>query len=271
MDNATAGAGIADGFQLTVNGSVYRFEFENANSLGLTNAGHIPIAFTNGTSQLGVANAITNAINNANILKANGMPIVAKTLSGSRVQIDTTGDTTLTYLGGQWNAANGGNTLALNGKYTFQGTAGVTGGNVQVLFEPNANFSSSNVAASIQAAINASTLPGLGITASIPAGSSGRVQLNGPDVAFVTAITGLGLEAPVGVGNDTVKQHEDLVAASSDIRCMSIRTRCCPNMGQPAQVRWNFPSPSKGTCSVTLPARNAARIMRSKGFTSTTS
>jgi hypothetical protein len=212
VDNSTIG--VADGFKITANGTDYLFEFENPNSPGLLGTGHIKVDVTDGSSQLGVANAMVAAINAA-------IPgIFAKTLSGARVQIDTTGNTTVVYAGGQWQTAvGGGNTivpvapppLGSVAKYSAVGDAQpLAPGNVQVRYEPSANFISSDVALRIQAAINSSPLAP-STTATIPAGSSGRVQLNGIDVDLTSTVAGLQLELPVGTGNDTIKQHEDLL------------------------------------------------------------
>jgi hypothetical protein len=134
------------------------------------------------------------------------------------VQIDTTGNATVTFAAGTWDAAvGGGNTLVPTaGKYTTAGTPGVAGGNEQVTFEPSSTFRADQMADRMEVAINASSL-NLVLTASTGAvgqADQRRVRLVGPDVMLATSIPGMSLELAVGAGtiaNDVVKTHEDLV------------------------------------------------------------
>jgi hypothetical protein len=143
VDNTTApGVGTAEGFQISVNGNPpVRFEFDiEAPAAELVNASHVRIPYTTGFSQLAIAKAIVTAINGS------GLGIVAKVLSGSRVQIDTTGNATVTFAAGLWNAAVGGGNVLLPtgfGKYSTVGLPGVAApGGV-----PNRSFSATPTSA----------------------------------------------------------------------------------------------------------------------------
>ncbi|MCU0876166.1 MAG: GEVED domain-containing protein [Pirellulaceae bacterium] len=209
LDNSV-GSGTAEGFQITANGNTVRFEFDGDAVTHLVNPSHVAIPVNSSFTQLGVARAVANAIN------ASGLGITATVLSGSRVQIDTTGNDTVVFAAGTWNAAvGGGNVLvATPGKYTTAGTPGVANPLAEpVLFQPSSTFRASQIAATMVTSINASAL-GSVITASSGAAGGAdqrRVELVGPDVTVTSTVPGIGLELNNVVANDVVKQHRDLI------------------------------------------------------------
>jgi hypothetical protein len=220
--------GTAEGFAISVGGfAPVHFEFDSDGLL--VNNTHTPIPFSPLDTQFDIATAVAAAFNAADFDPGPNVLNIQATVVGNNIQFYTPGRTT--FAAGLWDSnIGGGNQLQPTGVGQFlgginvEGLPGVSGTNQPVLFQPGTGFLASDVADSIEVAIDASPLFGTAfpnINASTGAANGPdqrRVEILGPDITLTfpvgQPIPGMSLELAnpnAVIGNNIVKQHEDLI------------------------------------------------------------